>query len=52
MLETKAGRGREGVTGGGLGGEGCIMKYNDMPTLNTIARPIICTLTFKINCQE
>lgn len=29
-------------------GRGLVIKYKDMPTLNT-TRPIICMLTFKIN---
>lgn len=30
-------------------GRGLVIKYKDMPILNTTTRPIICMLTFKIN---
>lgn len=57
MLETKAGRERKGTNWGGTGraggagrveGEGWVIKYNDMPILNTITKPIMCMLTLKL----
>lgn len=40
MLETKAVRGRKGTNKWGrVVGEGWVIKYNDMPILNTIKNP-------------